>query len=544
VSLRWCGRYLQPYWPRLLVVVVLSLAGTAFSLVLPYFTKDLVDRALVGRDARHLVWITALFAGATLGSFVLNVVSGLQYTRASAEILFDMRLALYRHLQRLSPRFYARTPLGEIVSRINGDIAEIQRVAAEVALAWVGNALFLAGTLAIMLWLEARLFAVSVALLPACVWALAHYRRRLEARVGAVRQASSDIGSFLIETLQGMKLVAASNAEEREAARFRARNQNFIAALMSMQWATYLSGGLPGLILSASTALVFLYGGSLVIAAQLTLGSFVAFLAYHMRLLSPVQALMGLYTGLATARVSVGRVQQIFDTPPEVREQPGARELPYVMGRVEFDNVSFSFDRQPVLEKLHLQIEPGETVAIVGRSGSGKSTVADLLLRFLDPDEGVIRLDGHDLRSLRLADLRRHVALVEQEPFLFHATIAENLRYARPDATDTQLAEAARAAGILDFIEGLPQRFDTVAGERGLALSAGERQRLAIARAFLADAAVLVLDEPTAALDAETERDVMAGYERLMRGRTTIVITHRPEPAARAGRVVTLAGAS
>jgi ATP-binding cassette subfamily B protein len=525
-------------------VLVLSLLSTGLSLVLPYLSKGLVDRALLGRDSQALVRILALFVGITVVSFLLNTVSGLRYTRVSAEILFDMRVSLYQHLQRLSPRFYARTRMGEIVSRINNDIGEIQRIAAETALAWVGNVLFLAGSIAALLWLDARLFLLSIAFLPASVWALTHYRKRLEGKVATLRQASADIGSFLIETLQGMKLVVTSNAQGREVERFRRKNQTFIDALMSMQLLSYLSGGLPGLILSGSTLVVFLYGGHLVIERVLTLGTFVAFLSYQMRLFPPVQALMGLYASVASARVSLERVNQIFETAPEVREAPDAAPLPTARGDVEFDGVTFSFDRSgPVLDTVSFRLRAGETLAIVGPSGSGKSTIADLLLRLLDPDGGVIRLDGYDLRVLRLADLRRHIALVDQEPFIFHASMAENLRYARPGASPAELEHAARAAGIHDFIAGLPQEYETPLGERGATLSAGERQRIAIARAFLADPAVLVLDEPTASLDPVSERQVIAGYQAIMKGRTTILISHRLDLATQADRIIVLDGA-
>jgi ATP-binding cassette, subfamily B, bacterial len=408
----------------------------------------------------------------------------------------------------------------------------------------LGNVLFLIGTVGFMLWLDARLFLLTVVLLPASFWALVHYRRRLERKVATLRQVSADIGSFLIETLQGVRLVVTSNAQQREELRFRSKNDAFIRELMSMQLLSYFSGGLPGLILSGSTVLVFLYGGHQVIQGTLTLGAFVAFLAYQMRLFPPIQALMGLYTTLATARVSLARVNQIFDTAPEVIEAADAIGLPQVRGEVSFENVTLTFDRSgPVLDRVSFDVNAGETLAVVGPSGSGKSTIADLLLRLLDPDTGVIRLDGHDLRSIWLADLRRHVVLVEQEPFVFHATIAENLRYARPDASQGDLEEAARAAGIHDFIRNLPLGYETEVGERGTALSAGERQRIAIARAFLADPAVLVLDEPTAALDPVSEGQVVAGYEAVMKGRTTILISHRLELASQADRVIVLDGA-
>jgi ATP-binding cassette subfamily B protein len=454
-----------------------------------------------------------------------------------------MRLALYEHLQRLSPRFYARTRLGDILSRLNNDIGEIQRVAAESALAWVGNALFLVGTIVMLAVLDLRLFLLAMAMVPVSIAALVVYRRRLETRVRTVRERSAEIGSFLIETLQAMRIVVASNAQRRETARFRRLNDAFIAALMSMQRATYLSGGVPAVLLSLGTAAVFLYGGSRVIAGTITMGTFAAFMAYQMRLMAPIQALMGLYAALATARVSWARVAELFDTAPDVMDADG-EAMTGVRGEIALEDVSFAYDRgTPLLDHASLRVAPGEIVAIVGASGSGKSTIADLLLRLIDPLEGRVLLDGRDVRSVPLADLRRHVALLEQSPFVFHASIAENIRYAQPGASIDEVRRAAQAAGLDTTVTSWPDGYDTVVGERGLALSAGERQRVAIARALLANPAVLILDEPTAALDAETERIVAEGFETYMRGRTAIVITHRRELASRAGRVVVLDGA-
>ncbi len=580
--------YLAPYWRRLVLVMVISLVSTVLALVIPYLTKGLVDEALLGGDLGTLQRTVALFAGLGLVSYGLNVVSGLRYTRVSAEILFDMRLDVYRHLQRLSPRFYARTRLGDIVARLNSDIGEIQRVAAEAALAWVGNILFLTGCVAMMVWLDWRLTLVTAAIMPFSLAALVYYRRRLEARVGVLRQASADIGSFLIETLQAHTLVATSNAGTREVGRFRRLNDRFIDALMGMQRLSYLAGGLPGLVLSLGAAGVLLYGGWRIVAGTLTLGTFAAFVAYQMRVMAPVQALMGLYTAVATARVSWRRVLELLDAPVDVVERDDAHSLTEVRGALTFDRVSLVTERGvTVLDEASFDVAPGTAVAIVGASGSGKSTMAALVLRLLDPDSGVVRLDGHDLRDLRLSDVRRHVTLVEQEPTLLHASIAENLQYglaARDEAweaagetggarsregaaresgeaatgkgkggravtpaegvdVDAAMRRAAAAAGVAAFVEGLPQGYDTVVGERGWQLSAGERQRLALARAFLANPAVLVLDEPTAALDPVSERAVVEGYRAVMRGRTTLIISHRREVALAADRVIVLDGA-
>jgi ATP-binding cassette subfamily B protein len=540
-DLRRALAFIVPYWRRLVLVLLLSALSTALSLYLPLLSRDFFDHALIGRDLGTLIRVGVLFALFSAASFVVNVISGLRYTRVSADILFDMRLQMYRHLQRLSPRFHARTRIGDVMSRINNDVGEIQRIAAETALAWVGNVLFLCGTTVMLAWLDMRLFLVTIATAPLGLWLLARYRRKLETEITALRQRSADIGSFLIETLQAIKLIVASNAQEREVARFRERNAAFIRSLMSMQRLTYLSGGLPGLILAGGTGLVFVYGGYRVIRGDITVGTFVAFTAYQMRFLPPLQALMGMYANLATVRVSLRRVSQILDEPVEVQQAPGAIALTTVKGDIAFENVTVSFNRgEPALEHLSFRIRAGEVLAIVGRSGSGKSTIADLLLRLLDPDAGVVRVDGHDLRAVRLDDLRRHVTLVDQEPCMFHATIAENIRYARPGASDEDVAAAAHQAALDDFIARLPDKLATVVGERGMALSAGERQRIAVARAFLANPSILILDEPSAALDPESERQVAEGYEAVMRGRTTIVITHRLELAARADRVLEL----
>jgi ATP-binding cassette, subfamily B, bacterial len=540
-EMRWALGFVRPHARRLVLVVVLGLLGTGVALALPYLSKLLVDDALVGGDRDALFRIVGLFLLLTLLSFGANVASGLRYTRVSADVLFEMRLALYRHLQRLSPRFYARTPLGEIVSRINSDMGEIQRVVSDAALAWVGHVLFLVGAVVVMVWLDVRLFLVSILLLPLSLWALVHYRTRLEISIASLRARSAEVGTFLIETLQAMRLVTSSNAQPREANRFRERNDAFVESLMGMQRLRYLAGGVPGLLLTASASLVFLYGGSRVIAGTLTLGTFVAFMAYQMRMLGPIQGLMGLYANVATVRVSLRRVHEILNTPVEVGERSDPLPLAPARGEIGFEAVEFTFGRgDRVLAGVDLRIEPGERVAVVGLSGSGKSTLADLLVRNMDPDAGRILLDGRDLRDLRLEALRQTVFVVDQEPFLFHSSLLDNVRYARPGATEVEAERAVRDAGLGPLLESLPEGLHTWVGERGRSLSVGERQRVALARALLVDPAVLVLDESTGSLDPSTEAGIVRGAALLAPGRTTILITHRFELARRAERVVVL----
>jgi len=537
--LRRALRYVRPYVPALVPVLLASIAGTGLNLVVPYLSKLMIDDAILAGDFGMLVRIVGVFVGVTLLSFGLAAWSGLRYTRVSADILFDMRVALYRHLQKMSPRFFARTPLGDIISRINGDIGEIQRVTGEAALGWFGQSIALAGTLAMLVWLDVRLFLVGILALPPAIWALVRYRRELEGRVRVLRERSAGIGTFLIETLQGMRTIVGLNAQERAVARFTRENDGFVSSLLSMRLYTYLAGGLPGLLLSGGTAIVFLYGGFRVIEGATSLGTFVAFMAYQMRLLGPIQGLMGIYSNLATARASLVRVHELLDTPPEVQEAPGSVRIAEARGALRLEGVRFGFGRGgEVLDGVDLEIPPGQTLAVVGASGSGKSTIADLLVRFIDPEEGRVLLERVDLRDIALEDVRRLVHVVEQDPFIFHASVRENVLYGRPDAADGEVWSALDAAGLGDLVRAMPDELDSKVGERGRELSAGERQRLAMARAFLADPAVLVMDEATGALDPSSEASVLQGYERLMRDRTTVVITHRFDLARRCERVV------
>jgi ATP-binding cassette subfamily B protein len=535
-------QYVVRYRRRLAVVLALSILSTVFSLVLPYLSRSLVDRAFGQRDLQALYRIVEIFAVTSFAGFIVSTYVGLLYTRVSADMLFDMRLALYTHLQRLSPRFYARVATGEILARVNNDVGEIQRVVSESLLALVGNVLFLVGSVAAMFWLDTRLAFIALALVPVSVWLLAIIRRRLAVRVKRVRETSADVGSFLVETLQAMRLVVTANAQEREAERFRDRNRSFVSALMRMQLWSYLTGGVPTLVWSIGHTAVFIIGGRGVVDGTLSLGTFIAFMAYQMRLMQPAHALMSLWANLATVQVSLRRVQELLSTPPDVTDPAEPVRLPNPRGAFEFRHVSVDLGGRPILRDVSFCVEPGEVVAIVGATGSGKSTLADLLLRFADPDTGLVLFDGEDMRALSLSDLRCHVMLVEQEPIAFNTTILENIRYSSPKATPTEVRAAARAAGLDDFVMGLPLGYETIVGQRGYLLSAGERQRMAIARTILAKPVVLVLDEPSASLDPLAEQTVVAAYVGAAqpRDQTVVVITHRYTVAMAATRVIVL----
>jgi len=533
--------YVVPYWRGLLAVMVLGLFSTAVGLVQPYISRLLIDDALLRRNLHALTMIAIAMVVVTIVGFAFNIASSYFYIRLSAETLFDMRLAVYRHLQQLSPRYFAQRKLGDIVSRINNDIGEVQRVCSDSLLSVLSNVLFLVGSIAIMSWLNWRLMLASVALLPVGVFALRHYQGRLTVQTADLRQRSSDLGSFLIENLLGMRLIVASATEKFEAERFREYNSSFIRSLLSMQVLSFLASAMPSTVLTLSTAIVFLYGGKLVIAQQLTIGGLVAFMAYHLKLLSPVQNLLGIYTNLLTGGVSLGRVFEVLDTPVEVKEVATPVPLPAVRHAIAFEKVRFHYAHDvPVLRNVSFAVPAGQMCALVGSSGAGKSTLADLLLRFYDPDSGSISIDGQDIRELRLEDLRQQVAMVEQTPHFFRASIRENIAYGRPEATLEDIRNCAAAAAIDTFIQSLPQGYETIMGERGLTLSVGERQRIALARALLRDPKILILDEPTSALDPDSEAAVTGELVNVLRRRTSILITHRMHLVDLADMVVVL----
>lgn len=533
---------MRPYAPKLGLVLVVSLISTGLGLIQPYITKLLIDHALLDRNMTVLVQVAGLMFAATILGFALNVVASYRYVSISAAMLFDMRVALFRHLQTLSPRFYARFRLGDLMSRINTDVGEVQRVAADSLLSVLSNVVFFVGSVALMLMLNWKLFLVSVLLVPACLFAFTYYQRKLTALTGEMRERSADLGSLFVDTILGMRVVSSLQAGEHETARFRKGNDAFVNAMLRMQVTSFMAGALPGTILTAATASVILYGGWMIMHDEMTIGGLVAFMAYHMRLLSPIQVLMGLASGLATARVSLGRIFELLDTPAEVQEPAVPHPLTRIRQSLRFEHVHMRYDRKPVLEDVSLEIPQGAFVAILGPSGAGKSTLADLMVRQLDPDQGRVLVDGVDIREFALKDLRREILLVDQSPYLFNETIAANVAFALPEATREEIEAAGRQAGLDELIQRLPEGYDTRTGERGMALSAGERQRISLARALLRRPSILILDEPTSALDIKTEALIAANLRANLPDATIVVITHKPALAQIADTIITVEG--
>lgn len=532
--------YLRPYIRPLSLVLCISLIATALSLTQPYLSKLMIDQALLRGDMGALVEIAGAMILVSLGGFALNMLASYRYVATSAAMLFDIRASLLRHLQTLSPRFYAGFRLGDLMSRLNSDVSDIQRVTADSLLSVLSNILMLMGCVAMMLWLDPLMFLIGVVVIPLCILLFLHFQRRLTLLTRDMRERGADLGSLLVDTVMGMRTVASLRAEAHEIGRFRTRNDAFVSAMLKMQLTSFMAGALPGTLLTASSSAVILYGGAQIFAGKMTIGTLVAFMTYQSRLFSPIQVLMGLVSGLASARVSLARIFALFDTTPDVVENPTPQIIGPVREGLRFEGVSFSHGGRPLLANARLVIPAGAFCAILGASGIGKSSMADLIVRYLDPDAGQILIDGIDLRAIRLNDLRREVLLVDQTPHLFNDSLAANIAFAWPDATDRDIARAAALAGLQPLIDRLPEGMNTRAGERGLALSVGERHRIALARALLRQPSVLILDEPTAALDSDTERLVAQGLREALPSATIIVITHKPALAEMADMVVTL----
>jgi ABC-type multidrug transport system fused ATPase/permease subunit len=535
--------FVRPYAGRLAIVLVLLLGTIALDLSFPWILQQAIDHALLAGNTRLLGWLTAALVALAGFRIITGAVTGYVQTWIASHVVFDMRDHLYAHLLRLPIGFFARTKVGDMMSRLHGDITEVQSVATGALVGFITSLLGLIGTTGFLIYYSWKLFLVSCVVSPLAALVLAAFRGRIQQVARDVRERNADLASLTVDALGAIRFVRASAAEEVEQSRYRRASTALIRSLLRFQVVSSLGGGLPGSLLVLGAALALLLGGRMVIDGTLTVGALTAFAIYQGRLLGPVQGLMGLYMRIQRARVSLDRIFEYLDLAPEVADRAGARDPGPVPGAVEFDAVSFAYEPgKPVLDAVSFTVSPGETLAILGPSGAGKTTLADLLWRFHRPEAGVIRIDGQDLADLKLAPLRGQMAIVTQDPHLWNATIAENIRYGRPEATPAEVAAAARAAGLEPLIADLPLGIDAPVGERGAQLSAGQRQRVALARAFLRRPRVLVLDEATNALDAAAEEEIRAGVRALMRDGTTLAIGHRLSWARSADQILLLDG--
>jgi ATP-binding cassette, subfamily B, bacterial len=541
-DLRWLRAFLLPHRLAIAALMLLSLGVSALVMVQPYLTKLLIDDGLLGKDFATLVSMALLIFGAGLASSLLGGVNRYFYTRLSGRVLFGIREHVYEHLQRLSPGFYARNRGGDLLSRLDGDVAEIQRFAVDSLFAGISGIFGLLGTIGFMLWLSPSLTLLALAMIPVQWLYLRFMRQRVQQRVRTMRERSADISSFLIESLQAMKYVQSIAAGARESARLTRLNGRYLDDLLRLQLTEFATSAVPANLTSAMRATVFIVGGHQVIAGNMALGSLIAFSTYLGMAMGPVQTLLGVYMALNRVRVNAERVRFLTMAEPDVNPL-GCRVLDAGTAlEIRLEDLGFRYpgESEWVLRHASASVAPGARIAVRAPSGSGKTTLVDLLLRHYDPDEGAILLDGHDLRELDLPAWRRQIALVSQDCVLFGGSIADNIRYVCPEASDESVATAARRARLGELIDRLPQGMDTAVGERGTRLSGGERQRIAIARALLQQPRLLILDEATSAIDAAAEREVMDEIDVLFPGVTRLVISHREQPLAGADMLITI----
>lgn len=535
--------FVKPRWQAIFFILALSLVSNLIGLAYPLLAKVLIDEVLLGRNAALLKIVAFGMVALALLGLSLGTLNRYLYTKLTTRILFEMRLHLYRHLQGFSLRFFSNARVGEILTRLSGDVAEVQSAGTDT-LFQLGTSLFtIAATFSILLWLNWRLTLLCLLAAPPALLTLRRFQPRIEGGAREIRDKNADIAAVLVETFSAIKVIKSLAAEPFETQRFINKSEDAMGSILRYQVLTALIGGIPAFLFAAAASLVFYYGGRSVILGEMSIGDLVAFAAYQARLMGPLQGVMALYMRLQRARASLKRILELFEEGPGLREEGGSLDLEGRAGEVRFHEVTFGYDpHEPVLQDVSFTIPEGALAAIVGPSGAGKTTLIDLLLRFYDPQKGFITIGGRDLRDLKLDSLRRHVVLAGQDTVLFHATIEENIRYAAPEASREEIVAAAKAADIHSFIMSLPLGYDTVVGERGEKLSRGQRQRLAIARALLRDPRILILDEATASLDGLTESTVRKALSSLMEGRTTIVITHRLQSVREADLILVIDG--
>ena len=533
--------FLRPYRAGAAWSLVLAALAMAATVAIPWLTGRAIDAVTRG-DRDDLRLYAGLVLLAALLRLVLSVARRLVAGRVSLAVELDLRNLVYEHLQALELGFFARQQTGQLMSRATVDLNSVRFFLGYGLVFIVQSALTILLAAVAMFLLQPGLAALALLPVPFVVFVAARYGRRSRPALQEVQQRIAELTADVEENVSGVRVVKAFAAEERQLGRFgttvsRVFDQSMVATRLRAFYNPFI-GFLPNLGL----AVILLVGGRQVVRGTLTLGDFTAFYTYLLMLIGPMRQL-GIALGLAQrATASGARIFELLDREPRIVAPDGARPLPAGSGRVELREVSFAYEgaSSPALRDVDLVVEAGTTVALVGATGSGKTTLVRLLGRLYDVDEGAVLVDGADVREVELASLRRSIAVVDDDPFLFSASVAENIAYGRPDATREQIERAAERAQAAGFVAELPAGYDTRVGERGLTLSGGQRQRLAIARALLVDPRVLVLDDATSSVDASTEQAIKAALREVMAGRTTFVIAHRLSTIALADEIVVL----
>ena len=561
-NLRGLLALIKPYRARAFVMLVALVLGTAASLAPPLLARAAIDKGIVQRDVNTLVIVVIAFLVSALVVWAMTYVQTYLVGWVGQRALADLRIRIFKHLQTLPIGFYESRPAGVLISRMTNDVEALDSLVTDSVVTLFQAGLTLLGTIGILLYLDVKLALLTFLVLPLVLAASLWFRI---VSAGAFRRTRETIGAitaYLQETLSGIRAVRSFAQEPAHEASFTGLNDENREANMTTVRLNAAYFPSVEMLSGLAVAVIVLYGGLQAIDGHITVGTVVAFVAALSNLFEPIQQLSQLYATYQSGMAALEKIFQLLDVRPDLHDRPDALELGPIKGEVEFEDVSFAYARRAgearaskpagatgeapdsdgvlALDHINLRIPPGQTVALVGATGAGKSTMAKLIARFYDPTAGAILVDGHDLREVASRSLRSQMGIVPQEAFLFSGTVAENIAFGRPDADAEQIRAAAAAVGAEQFISELPNGYDTEVGERGAQLSAGQRQLLAFARALIADPRILVLDEATSNVDLHSEARIEHGLRRLLAGRTSIVIAHRLSTIRQAGRIVVL----
>jgi ABC-type multidrug transport system fused ATPase/permease subunit len=533
---------LRPYRVRVALMFVALLLATGAALAPPYLAGRAIDDGIRDKDVDALTIIVLAFLGAALINWVATYAQTFLINRVGQRALQDLRIELFQHLQRLSIGFYSRNKAGVLISRITNDVQALDQLVTEGISTLFSATLTLAGTAVILVLLDAELAMITFLTFPVLLVASVAFRLASAGAYALTRVKIAQVTAYLQETLSGVRVVRAFGQEGRHRTRFAELNDEHREANMKTVYLNAAYFPAVELLSAVATAAILIYGGNQVLDGHgVTIGVLASFVFYLQSFFDPIQSLSQLYTTYQAGMAALDKIFELLDERPDIADADDAIELPRVRGEISFEDVTFSYGGDaPALDDVTLVVPPGQTLALVGATGAGKSTLAKLVARFYDPDEGRVLIDGHDLRDVTERSLRSQLGIVPQESFLFSGTIRDNIGFGRPDATDEDVRAAAQAVGAHEFVERLPEGYDTEVGERGGHLSAGQRQLVAFARAAAADPRILILDEATSNVDVRTESQIEHGLRRLLAGRTAIVIAHRLSTIRGAGRIVVL----
>ncbi len=532
--------YLGPYQLDALIVVIMTVTSAGLMTVGPVLTKIAIDDHISRGDITGFTLMLGLTIVAYTGSFLTNWVQFHLMTRVGQQMLQKMRGDMFRHIQKLPLTYFDRVPSGVVVSRLVNDVQTVNELLGNGIIQAISDVLTLTFTVAVMVWLAPNLALVTFAVMPAMIVAVWIFTEKAKVAYRRTRITVATLTGEIAESYAGVRVTQAFAREAPSQERFDEVNNDNRDANVKANTLSSMLLPVVELCNAAATVAVIAYGGWLILHGESTLGVLVAFLAYITRFFQPIRTLTQFYNQLQAATAAAEKVFELLDEPVTITERADAISLPRVRGELDFRDVSFSYGREPVLHDVSFHADPGEMIALVGHTGAGKTTIASLLARFYDPVGGEILLDGHDLRDIAFDSLRRSVGLVLQDNFLFSGTIADNIRYARADASEEDMIAAAQVANAHDFISRLPLGYQTPVLERAVNLSLGQRQLIAIARVVLADPQVLILDEATSNIDSQTELLVQHALHQLLAGRTSVVIAHRLSTIRAADEVLVL----